>query len=98
MGFSPQDAMVLGSVLRDLDNCPPERKKCFVNKNKKDFGLPAIVDPLREGLQIHFKFSGCFGVFAERDPRGLGIERQRRSHGRDAHATWGVMRRSGLVF
>ena len=45
-GLSPQDAIVLSSVLSDLRRRPRHEPKCFVSRNPKDFDDQAITSAL----------------------------------------------------
>lgn len=47
LGLSPQDAIVLASVLKHLEESDDE-PSCFLNRNTKDFDDPDIVERLGE--------------------------------------------------
>ena len=47
LGLSPQDAIVLASVLKHLNAIQPE-KSCFLNRNTKDFDNPDVVTRLQD--------------------------------------------------
>jgi predicted nucleic acid-binding protein len=47
LSLSPQDAIVLASVLKHLGSIQPERS-CFLNRNSKDFDNPDIVNRLQD--------------------------------------------------
>lgn len=55
-----QDSIVLASVLNHL-RTSTSSSKCFLNKDRKDFGDPDIVDALDEcGCKILFRFDDGF--------------------------------------
>jgi hypothetical protein len=45
--LSPQDAIILAAVIRDLGTQDPSEAKCFISTNVKDFGGPGIRAELR---------------------------------------------------
>ena len=45
--FSPQDAIVYASVVSDLRGRSPDDRKCFLNRNSKDFDDQVVVDELQ---------------------------------------------------
>jgi predicted nucleic acid-binding protein len=47
-GLSPQDAIVLASVINDISEQSNTRPKCFISRNSKDFDDPEIVRLLNE--------------------------------------------------
>jgi hypothetical protein len=47
LGISPQDALVLGSILADLRERGAGVPACFVSTNRKDYGKPAVKDLLK---------------------------------------------------
>jgi hypothetical protein len=55
LGLKLPDALVLVSVLRDLETC--RRPSCFLNRNSKDFDDPAITDTLEN---LGCKYLGGF--------------------------------------
>lgn len=55
--FSPQDSLVYASVINHLKSSAL-KKKCFMNRNSKDFDEPDIVNELEElDCKILFQFS-----------------------------------------
>lgn len=45
--FSPQDAIVYATVISDLVRRSPDERKCFLNRNLKDFDDQVVVDELQ---------------------------------------------------
>jgi predicted nucleic acid-binding protein len=46
-GLSPLDALIYASVVSDLARRPPVQEKCFISKNRNDFGDPGIIAELQ---------------------------------------------------
>lgn len=46
-GLSPQDAIILSAIIRDLQTQDPNEAKCFISTNVKDFGDPGIRSELK---------------------------------------------------
>ena len=56
-GMSPQDSIVLASILHHLETVSPP-SSCFLNKNSRDFADPDIVAALESrNCKVLFKFS-----------------------------------------
>ncbi|WP_019500265.1 PIN domain-containing protein [Pseudanabaena sp. PCC 6802] len=56
LSLSPQDAVVYASVINHL-SIPSTAKKCFLNRNSKDFDAPDIVEALdKYGCKMLFSF------------------------------------------
>lgn len=60
LDFTPQDAIVYASVIEDL-NQSDEQRRCFINRNSKDFDNPDIEEALtRYNCRILFNFDAGF--------------------------------------
>jgi hypothetical protein len=56
LGLTPQDSVVLASVLSAL-NETGNRSSCFITRNKKDFALPEITEALgKQSCKLMFDF------------------------------------------
>ena len=59
--LKPQDSIIFASVLNHLKSSTSD-SKCFLNKDRKDFGDPDIVDALREcGCKMLLNFDHGYG-------------------------------------
>lgn len=69
-GLSGQDAVVLASILRHLDQYDPV-ESCFLNRNSKDFDDPDIRERLEShGCKFFAKFQGGLQYVAARIEAG----------------------------
>lgn len=60
--LSPQDSIVYASVLKHLSKSTATTKKCFLNRNSKDFDDPDIEDALNSyGCKMLFSFDNGYG-------------------------------------
>ena len=60
LGLSPQDSIVFASVMNHL-KIASEGKKCFLNRNSRDFDTPDIVEALDNyGCKMLFSFNNGY--------------------------------------
>jgi predicted nucleic acid-binding protein len=66
--LSPQDSFVYASILHHIETAK-EEKKCFLNKNVKDFGDPDIIETLtrKYNCRILFDFNSGYGYVSNQN-------------------------------
>jgi hypothetical protein len=69
--LSPQDAIVLASIMADLESVEQGLEKLFVTQNKSDFFDPDILELMSAyGCKVLFRFDNAVGYVRSRRFRG----------------------------